>query len=170
VRLSRTNADRVAAQRAAQAQAAADRAIAVKAAAKRDEISRLARRAEALIPRVLDALAARDYAGIEQIDVYVPRSGLGRMLGRDRLAAVGAYGISSYSYRESSSRPAGTDYVRLLSSRRIAVGSGSRSVSQFEQAVLNHEGLGQPGNWNLSGPFSKRGLSDFVRELEALAA
>lgn len=161
-------ADRVAAQRAAQAREKVERKRDEAAAAKHAEINEFASRSEELIPQVLNVLAERGYPDIQEIDVYVPRSGLGRLLGQDRLTKAGAYRVAPYSYGESHSRPAGTDYVRLLPSGRIVVGTGSHSLSEYVQQVLNSEGLGEPGRGNDLEAFSLRGLSRFVDGLADL--
>jgi hypothetical protein len=132
-------------------------------------IDRLAEEARLLIPTVLATLANDDYRGVEQIEVYVPRRGPGRIFEKDRLVKAGAYRNSSYEVRESTLRTAGTAQVRLLSSGRIVVGSGSNSVAEFVQKVLNHEGLGRPGLWTSGEPYSINGLTKFVESLRAIA-
>jgi hypothetical protein len=136
-------ADRVAAERAANAQRALDQAESARVGDKRAEISDLARRAAVAVPMALATLARAGYPGLEQVAVYVPRGPVvGRLLGKDRLTEVGAYATAPYSVRESSTRPASTEFVRLLSNGRLAVGSRSNSIDEFAQQVMHQEGAG----------------------------
>lgn len=127
-------------------------------------------RGHELIPKALQALAAQGYPGIKEIEVYVPRTGLGLAMGKERLTKLGAYKASEFYHRESSMSPAGYRDVSLLSNGRINIGSGSYSVSEFAQQVLNHEGLGNKGNWNFGEPFSIAGMEAFVDGLRNLAS
>lgn len=83
---------------------------------------------------------------------------------------MGAYRVSQYGYRESRSRPAGMDHVRLLSDGRILVGSGSHSLREFVVETLNHEGLGDKGLYSHFAPFTLDGLRQFVGGLPRLAS
>jgi hypothetical protein len=164
----RNDADKVAASRAKASREASTRAENKRREDAREAILGAGEQCEALIPTVLDRLAAQGYPGIEEITVQVPRTGLGRLLGATRETKAGAYPLSSYSYGESHSRPAGTDHIRLLSSGRLAVGSGSYSVGEFVQEVMNHAGIGVSGRGNDLAAFSVSSLDLMVEELMAL--
>lgn len=166
----RNEADRVAAMRAAEQRDNANRQRAAQEAAKRAQIRKLEIAANELIPKALQALAARGYPGISEIQVYVPRTGIGLVMGKERLVKIGAYKVSEFYRRESSMSPAGSRDVSLLSNGRINIGSGSYSVSEFVQQVLNHEGLGSKGNWNFGEPFSVAGMEALVEGLRKLAS
>lgn len=111
--------------RAAEQRSNADRQQAALEAVKRTQIRKLEIAADELIPQALQTLAARGYPGIKEIEVYVPRAGLGRALGKERLTKMGAYKVSEFYRRESSMSPAGYRDVSLLSNGRINIGSGS---------------------------------------------
>jgi hypothetical protein len=162
----RNKADRVAAERAAE-QRATDKARAASAADRTSsEIASLGEAAARLIPQVLTALAARDYEGIEEISSDGPRGRAGRLLGIYKERRTGAYRISAYSHPGSNIRPAGTDYVRLLSDGNLAVGNGRLSLDEFVQEARNGEGLGKRGA--ALPAFSLAGLRNFVLGLEDL--
>jgi hypothetical protein len=161
-------ADRVAAMRATEKRNNGLSQQAAAAERQRSEIRELGAAASNLIPQVLGLLAARGYPGIEEVNVYVPRTGISRVLGAERLAQMGAYRVSEYYDDESAMRPAGVSSVRLLSNGRMNIGPDSHSVAEFVQQVLNHEGLGDKGLWNLGEPYSHAGLENFVAELRKL--
>lgn len=164
----RNEADRVAARRASESREVSKRADEQGRESARASFLKLGAECEALIPRVLDELARRGYPDIEEITVQVPREGLGRLLGATHETKAGAYPLISYSYGESHSRPAGTTYIRLLSSGRFVVGSASYSVSEFVQQVMNAAGVGEPGRGNPLAAFYGSSLRRLVTKLESL--
>jgi hypothetical protein len=88
--------------------------------------------------------------------------------GGDRLTKVGAYAVSPYDFDEPSSRRPVVRWVHLLSNGRLAVGTGSHAVPEFEEMVLEREGLAERDSWGHDEPFSAAGLRDLVAGLTAL--
>jgi hypothetical protein len=96
--VDRDEADKVAARRAAASRKEAAQQVGEGSSARHAEILTLSKRAKELIPQALDALSARDFEGIEEIEVYMPREGIRRMVGSERLTKVGAYCVSPFSF------------------------------------------------------------------------
>ncbi len=128
------DADRAAAQRSRQEEQSRAEQAAIRGRTAASEVNTLCVRAERAVERLLRERATRNYAGIEQINVHLPRSPLGRMImGRERYAKVGAYKTSVSV--EVAERVFKTYFV--LSNGRLALGTGSFTVSDLGNRVLH---------------------------------
>lgn len=138
-------ADRIAAQRAAERDRAARDAAAEDENRRREHIRSLIAQAKALAPQVLRAkeMTEPKFDGIENVGFSVSRKGLSKLMrGYYGSATKGGYQIQDFPYQSLGTT--NTGWIYLLTDETLVVGATRHTIDEYGQAVLDQEGLGDP--------------------------
>ncbi|MFC8620410.1 hypothetical protein ACFT9M_28875 [Micromonospora purpureochromogenes] len=162
-------ADRIAAQRAAERDRAAQDAVVQNQNHRREHIHRLIAQAKGLAPQVLRAkeMATPKYDGIENVGVSVYRKGLSASIfGYSRSMNKGGYRIQDYTYHSLGT--ANTGWIYLLTDGALSVSGIHETIDEYGEQVLLTEGFGNPKDKRLHQRLSQYQVSTFEKLVESM--